>query len=192
MPVYARNFISQVILRADFAQGSVPMVNPDEGILAALDGFPVRADVNRSKSEVRIQKTPQGPVKDTRTTNFTEHNYRTEDNLRRIALCGEYLFYETRVYEGFDAARDAFLDVLDAAAERYTGLKIRRLGMRYINEVRLPEADAGQGLGADFWEKYINPSLLGGLRFAANDGALARHMCTTELNYGTEIGRAHV
>ena len=186
MPVYAKNFISQVILRADFAQGSVPMVRPEESVLAALDGFPVRADVNRSKSEVRIQKTPQGPIKDTRTTNFTEHNFRTEDNLRRIAVCSEYIFYETRVYEGFDAARDSFLDVLDAAAEQYPGMKIRRLGMRYINEIRLPEADAGQGLGADFWEKYINPSLLGGLRFAANDGALARHMCTTELNYGTD------
>ena len=27
---------------------------------------------------------------------------------------------------------------------------------------------------------------LGSAAFAANDGALARHMCTTELNYGTD------
>ena len=186
MPQYARNFITQVIIRADFAPGTAPIVQPGEAIVSALDGFPVRSSVNRTKNEVRIQKTPQGPVKDTRTTNFMEHNFQTEDKLRRVAVCSEYIFYETKVYEGFDTARDAFLDVLDAAAEQFPGMKLRRLGMRYINEIRLPEADAGPGLGADFWEKYINPSLLGGLRFAANDGALARHMCTTELNYGID------
>ena len=190
MPQYAKNFITQVIIRADFAPGTVPIVQPDERILSALDGFPVRSSANRAKNEVRIQKTPQGPIRDTRTTNYVEHVFQTEDKLRRVSVCSEYIFYETKIYEGFDVARDSFLDVLDAAAEQYPGMKIRRLGMRYINEIKLPEADAGPGLGADFWEKYINPSLLGGLRFAANDGALARHMCSTELNYG--IDRATV
>lgn len=186
MPQYAKNFITQVILRADFARDSFPLVQPDERIVSTLDGFPLRSSAGRTKSEVRVRKTPQGQSKDTRTINFTEHNFQTEDKLRRVAVCSEYIFYETRVYEGFDAARDTFLDVLDAAAEQFPGMKLQRLGMRYINEIKLPEADAGPGLGADFWEKYINPSLLGGLRFAANDGALARHMCTTELNYGTD------
>ena len=186
MPQYARNFITQVILRADLKPESAPVLQPDEGLLAALDGFPVRSSRNLTKNEVRVRKSPQGPVRDTHTTNFTEYSFSTEDKLRRVAVCSEYIFYETRVYEGFDAARDTFLDALDAAAERYPNLRIRRLGMRYINVIRLPEADAGPGLGADFWEKYINPSLLGGLRFAANDGALARHMCSTELNYGTD------
>ena len=186
MPQYAKDFITQVILRADFAQSTAPMIQPPENLLAVLDGFPVRTSANRTKNEVRIQKTPQGPIKDTRTINFMEHCFWTEDKLRRIAVCSEYIFYETRVYEGYATARDAFLAAMDAAAEAFPSLKIRRLGMRYINEIKLPEADAGTGLGADFWEKYINPSLLGGLRFAANDGALARHMCTTELNYGID------
>ena len=186
MPRYRKNFITQVILRADFVQGSVPMIQPEAELLSALDGFPVRSSANRSKSEVRIRKTPQGPVKDTHTTNFLENNFFTEDKSRHVALCSEYLLLEERRYEGYEVLRDIFLEVLDAAAAQYAGLRIRRLGMRYINEIRLPEADAGSGLGADFWEKYVNPSLLGGLRFAANDGALARHMCSTELNYGSE------
>lgn len=186
MPRYAKNFITQLILRADFAPNTTPLLQPGERLLAAADGFPLRSAANRTKNEVRIQKTPGGPVKDTRTTNYVEHNFQTEDKLRRIAVCSEYVFYETRVYEGYAAARDIFLDVLDAAAEQCPGMKLRRLGMRYINEIKLPEMDAGPGLGADFWERYINPSLLGGLRFAANDGALARHMSTTELNYGTD------
>lgn len=186
MPHYEKNFITQVVLRADFAPGSVPMVQPEESLLAPLDGFPVRNRLNRTKSDIHIRKTPQGPVRDTQTRNFLENNFWTEDNSRRIALCGEYLFLEEKRYESYAALRDQFLDVLDPAAAQYPDMKIKRLGLRFINEIKLPEADAGPGLGADFWQKYINPFLLGGLRFAANDGALARHMCTTELNYGAD------
>ena len=186
MPHYEKNFITQVVLRADFAPGSVPMVQPEESLLSALDGFPVRSRLNRTKSEVHIRKTPQGPVRDTQTRNFVENNFMTEDKTRRIALCGEYLFLEEKRYESYAALRDLFLDVLEPAAAQYPGMQIKRLGMRFINEIKLPGADAGPGLGADFWQKYINPFLLGGPRFAANDGALARHMCTTELNYGTD------
>ncbi len=186
MPLYRNHFITQVVVRADFAAGTVPLVQPDEQILAALEAFPVRNRLNRTKSEVHVQKTPRGPVKDTRTMNYIENNFWTEDKTRRVALCSEYMFLEERSYEEYASLRDTFLDVLDAMAAQYPDMKLRRLGMRYINEIKLPEADAGTGLGADFWEQYINPLLLGGLRFAANDGALARHMCSTELNYGTD------
>jgi uncharacterized protein (TIGR04255 family) len=101
-------------------------------------------------------------------------------------MCREYVFVETRRSAGYVDLRDTFVEALEAMAAEYPQMKLRRLGMRYINEIKLPEADAGPGLGADFWQNYINPLLLGGLRFAANDGALARHMCTTELNYGTD------
>lgn len=186
MPSYAKNFITQVILRADFVQNTVPLTQPDPRILEELTDFPIQNRQNLTKSEVRVQKTPQGPIKDTHTVNYVENDFWSEDRSRRIALCSEYIFLETRRYEGFSPLRDAFLDVLDATAAQYPSLRIRRFGLRYINEIKLPEANAGPGLGADFWEKYINPLLLGGLRFAANDEALARHMCTTELNYGAD------
>ena len=186
MPFYAKNFITQVILRADFVSGTVPMVQPEAFLLNAAEDFPVRNRQNRTKSEVHIRKTPQGPARDTHTINFVENNFWSEDKSRRLAVCSEYLFLEERSYEGYAPMREQFLDVLDAAAAQYPSMKIRRLGMRYINEIKLPEQDAGLGLGADFWQRYINPLLLGGLRFAANDGALARHMCSTELNYGVD------
>lgn len=186
MPLYEKNFITQVVLRADFVPDTVPMIQPEESVAAVLDAFPVRNRMNRSRSEVRVRKTPQGPVRDTHTTNFIENNFWTEDKTRRIAVCSEYLFLEEKRYESYAALREQFLDAFDAVAALAPGMKLKRLGMRYINEIKLPEADAGTGLGADFWQKYINPFLLGGLRFAANDGALARHMCSTELNYGTD------
>ena len=184
---YERDFITQVVVRADFVSGTAPMgAQAPEGVLTALEGWPERSMLNRSRTEVRMQKTPQGPVRDTRTINFAEHNFWTEGRSMHAAVCGEYVFVSQPRYEGYAPLRDMFLELLEAVTAQYPQAKIRRLGMRYVNEIKLPEADAGPGLGADFWEHYVNPLLLGGLRFAANDGALARHMCTTELNYGTD------
>ena len=187
MENYSKNFLTQVLIRADFVRGSFPLNAPPENIMAELaEEYPVRSAQNRTKNEIRIQKTPQGPARTTNSIPFTEFSYAAADKTRRLVLCSEHMFMEARVYPGFAAMSDTFLTALDNAAEAYPQLKIARLGLRYIHEIRLPEADAGPGLGADFWENYINPLLLGGLRFAANDGALARHMCSTELNYGTD------
>ena len=187
MPKYARDFLTQVVLRADFVSGTAPFVGPfPAALLPALEDYPERNSINRSRTEVRVQKTPQGPVRDTRTINFLEHNFWTEGRTMHAAVCSEYVFLSQPRYEGYAGLRDGFLELMDAMQSQFPALKVRRLGMRYVNEIKLPEADAGPGLGADFWEHYVNPWLLGGLRFAANDGALARHMCTTELNYGTD------
>ncbi len=187
MPQYEQNYITQVVLRADFTPGTVPILQaPGEDLLTLLEDFPARNSMNRTKTEVKLQKTPQGPVKNTITRNFLEHNFISGDKTRRIALCTDYLFLEDRRYEGYAPDRELFGELLDTLAQQHPAMKLRRLGMRYINEIKLPEAEAGPGLGADFWEHYINPLLLGGLRFAANDGALARHMCSTELNYGID------
>lgn len=187
MPRYKRDFITQVVVRADFVTGTAPMgAAVPEGVLAALDGWPERSVINRTKTEVRVQKTPQGPVRDTRTISFPEHNFWTEGRALHAGVCSEYVYLSQRQYGGYEPLREGFLELLDAVAGQYPGLRLRRLGLRYVNEIKLPETDAGPDLGADFWEHYVNPLLLGGLRFAANDGAMARHMCTTELNYGTD------
>lgn len=184
---YAKDFITQVVLRADFVTGTAPIAGQlPEGLLAPLENYPVRNVLNRSRTEVRVQKTPQGPVRDTRTINFPEHNFWTADRDLHAAVCSEYTFIAQRQYGGYAPLREGFLELAEAVSAQFPGLRIKRLGMRYVNEIKLPEADAGPGLGADFWEHYVNPLLLGGLRFAANDGAMARHMCTTELNYGTD------
>ena len=187
MPQYARDFITQVVMRADFVTGTAPIAGQvPEGVLSVLDDYPERTSLNRSRTEVHVQKAPQGPVRDTRTINFQEHNFWTAGRTVHAAVCSEYAFVAQRQYDGYAPLREDFLGIVAALGTQFPGLRIKRLGMRYVNEIKLPEADAGPGLGADFWEHYVNPLLLGGLRFAANDGALARHICTTELNYGTD------
>ena len=187
MARYRNNFITQVLIRADLVRGSFPLeAYPGEELLALCADYPVRQSLTRNKNEVRIQKTPQGPVKDTRSYSFPEHNFWTGDKGRRIAVSREYVFLEWKNYEDFASMRDAFLEIMETISEQHPELKIARLGMRYINEIKLPGAEHGPGLGAEFWKDYVNELLLGGLRFAANDGALSRQMNSIELNYGTD------
>lgn len=187
MPHYDRNFITLMLIRADFVSGGFPLDGaPDGSVTAPLSDYPLRSAASRTRNEIRIEKSPQGPVKDTRTLPFTEYNFWTADKRRRFALCSEYTFLESRGYIPHSEACGEFLAVLDAAAAQHPGMTVRRLGMRYVNNICLPEADAGPGLGADFWKSYVNELLLGGLRFAANDGALARQMNSIELNYGAD------
>lgn len=186
MAHYARNFITQVLIRADFVRGSFPLNGYPESVAALCADYPVRQSLNRTKNEVRIQKTPQGPVKDTRSYSYPEHNFWTEDKKRRVAISREYLFLEWKSYEDFQSMRDGFMDIMETIAQSCPGLRVARLGMRYINEIKLPEAEHGPGLGAEFWKDYVNELLLGGLRFAANDGALSRQMNSIELNYGSD------
>lgn len=187
MPHYERNFITLTLLRADFVRGTFPLeATPGETLTAPLSDYPLRSAARKTKNEIRIEKTPQGPVKDTRSLPFTEFSFLSADKTRRFVLCSEYAFLEVRGYIPHDEAIAELTAVIAAAKTLYPALKIARLGMRYVNDIRLPEAEAGTGLGADFWKSYVNELLLGGLRFAANDGALARQMNSIELNYGTD------
>ena len=115
MPRYERDFITNVVLRADFVPGTAPFAGPfPAGILTALEDYPERNSVNRSRTEVRVQKGLQGPVRDTRTINFVEHNFWTEGRTVHAAVCSEYVFVSQQRYEGYEPLRDRFLDLLEA------------------------------------------------------------------------------
>ncbi len=187
MANYQRNFITQMLIRADFVRGSVPLGELLPEPLAVLGAdYPARKSVPRTKNEVRIEKTPQGPVKDTRSYNYHEHSFANPEQKSGWVVCCEYALTERRSYEDFRSVCDEFMDIMETISALWPAARISRLGMRYINEIKLPDAKYGTGLGADFWKDYVNELLLGGLRFAANDGALARQMNSIELNYGSD------
>ena len=72
------------------------------------------------------------------------------------------LSYATTDYRGFAAVRDVLAD----GCRTLTGLDVRpaltRVGLRYINEVRVPEPPAD----VRGWSRWIEPALLGPLSLA--------------------------
>jgi len=94
---------------------------------------------------------------------------RNADSTEALTATPTSLTYETTDYRGFAAVRDALAD----GCRTLTGLDVRpaiaRIGLRYINEVRVPEAPAD----VSGWSHWIEPALLAPLSVTA-DRAVSR------------------
>ncbi len=73
-----------------------------------------------------------------------------------VTISPSALIVETSDYDRFEAFQDVIRKLLEAAGPDIAG--IERVGLRYINEVRVPDVHA-----VDDWRDYINASLLAGL-----------------------------
>jgi uncharacterized protein (TIGR04255 family) len=105
---------------------------------------------------IGIELTPEGTVRQQQTTQ--RQVYRTIDSSHLVALTGATLGLEARgpQYEGFRHLLDRWLVALEAVvpvAEITTQL---RLGLRYVNQLRVEDAE----VGLDAVAGRINPVLL--------------------------------
>lgn len=72
-----------------------------------------------------------------------------------VAVARDFVSLETTAYEKYENFRDRLAEVLDATAA--LGVKRReRLGLRYVDEIRHPEATKPGD-----WRRFINDKLLG-------------------------------
>jgi len=82
-----------------------------------------------------------------------------------LTIMSESLTYETTAYKSFDELLDAVAAACDALAAAKVRPAVRRVGLRYIDEVRVPEpiTDVRQ------WGKWINDRLIGHLGIGPDD-----------------------
>jgi uncharacterized protein (TIGR04255 family) len=82
-----------------------------------------------------------------------------------ITIMSESLTYETTAYTSFDELLGAISMACDTLVAAKVQPALRRVGVRYVNEVRVPETitDARQ------WAKWIDPRLIGQLAVVPDD-----------------------
>jgi uncharacterized protein (TIGR04255 family) len=89
---------------------------------------------------------------------------RNTESTEALTATPTSLTYETTDYRGFAAARDVLAD----GCRTLTGLDVRpaltRIGLRYINEVRVPDPPADMR----GWSRWIDPALLAPLTVGAD------------------------
>ncbi len=100
-----------------------------------------------------------------------------------VTVTPSSLSYQTTDYRGFDAVRD----VLTEACQTLTQLDVRpavtRIGLRYVDEVRVPEAP-GDLSG---WARWVEPALLAPL--TVGGAGLVGHGVQGAATFGLERGR---
>ena len=95
-----------------------------------LASFPVRQDEN----QLSVSLGPNGPV--AQQTN--QHRFSRRDRLASVVLGRDAVRLEATDYPGWSAFREILTNVLSSLAEFGEPAGIVRLGLRYVDEIRVP------------------------------------------------------
>lgn len=82
------------------------------------------------------------------------HRFLTRDRLMLVTVGRESLTVETTSYPGWTALRAILGDVLRVVAQRGVPDGVLRIGLRYIDEIRVPDL-----VLTSEWEQWIDPRL---------------------------------
>jgi len=109
-----------------------------------------------------VNLTPGAPLQIQQRVGVVLKNATSTETL---TIMSESLTYETTAYKSFDELLDAVAAACDALAAAKVRPAVRRVGLRYIDEVRVPEpiTDVRQ------WGKWINDRLIGHLGIGPGD-----------------------
>lgn len=153
---YSRNFLANVICRADFPLnlrlGNERPVEFQERLAPAFpkasEGVMLQAEVPGGVPQSISLKQPVIQWK------FFSRNMNSQVNLQR-----DFLSVETQEYVAFDEFRATFEAPFDLLRELYKPPVITRLGLRYQNHVSLEEGEATD------WSGYVVSPLVEHLKF---------------------------
>jgi len=164
---YKRNFLTSVIFRIDFV---TPVEAIAAGLPAALEGnilklFPIPEPKKQKQQEIQIGHP--GPAV-AREIEKIEWNFHSADRTRTIAITPECFWMSCSSYKSYAAFRDNLAQATGFLFQAYPDIKIKRTGLRYINDVRDVAETPIQ------WKGIIDDTLLCTLSFSLDGGEFAR------------------
>jgi len=147
----------------------------DEVTIALEERFPFAEQLKRADVNLTLSGTPQ----------IQEHLgvvLKNMDSTETITIMSESLTYETTAYDSFEEHLEAVVAACDALVAAKVQPAVQRVGLRYIDEVRVPEPITDVRL----WDKWINDRLLGHLEMGPGDvpATLTQGVSTYDLGEG--------
>jgi uncharacterized protein (TIGR04255 family) len=121
--------------------------------LGGEDAFPHLESI--AEASLSISVGPNAPPV-SQQINATGWRMRTNDGSRIVSLLPSSVSYEVADYPGWDAFVAGFDTVIAAVSEIVEPVFEQRFGMRYINQLTVPEVRAPDG-----WRGYIEDAFLG-------------------------------
>jgi uncharacterized protein (TIGR04255 family) len=147
----------------------------DEVTIALEDRFPFAEPLQQAD----VNLTPGAPPQIQQRVGVVLKNTTSTETL---TVMSESLTYETTAYTSFDALLDAVTAGCDALVAAKVNPAVRRVGLRYIDEVRVPEqiTDVRQ------WAKWIDRQLIGQLTVGPDDvpATMTQSVSTFDLGEG--------
>lgn len=173
---YQKSFLKQVIAKIDFASPIAQLEKgvPNKLINTIVKNFPIVEPQDVLMQELALDgnslKHSQRSTK--------QWNYFGKDRGKQLALSSQSVFVLYTAYNNYEETKEQFGAVIDALAKAFPETKAARFGLRYVNQIDLPLADATA------WGDYIDSKLLNGRDFFDENEAITRLITITELKYG--------
>lgn len=175
---YKKDFLDQVIVRADFAAPlEIARSGPPKSVTKVVSkAFPVPELRKLVVRNVRVTK------KDTQISSEEKHEwwYHSNDRrkLTRIAESSLSVEYKKGKHRDFETLQKDFLPIVGAMYDAFDGLQVQRLGLRYVDKIEIAE-----GTPTD-WSKYLHKDLLSIFNLSDDKKTISRAMHWLEFNYG--------
>ena len=150
---YRRNFLTEVIVRIDFVSPVKNIANdlPKNLSKSILKYFPIDEPKSAFMQEFIVAPTELH----TRKQEFTEWNFFGRNREKRFVITQNFFFIGYQKYENYEGLRNEFLEIAGEFFKTFDQAQPSRLGLRYINEIKLNKGDPIE------WSEYISSELLG-------------------------------
>jgi len=175
---YKTNYLTQVIAQIQVVN---PLATadraPEKGLSELIvKSFPVEQHKNVQQSQLLI--TPEGTAAaSTKLTRIL--TYFAQQRKKQVQITEDAL---TLIYHSFRSSqpfkRD-FLSLVDRVFEVYPDVQVKRLGMRFIDDIDLKSEK-----NPTDWRQYLNPNLLGAFDLAPDRGNIIRAFHVLEWKQG--------
>lgn len=174
---YPKNFLKEVILRIDLLSplSGVDVALPAPLTEAAIRTFPIPEQRDAVTREVRIDS--KGVVTSSEER-FKEWRFHGKERTKTLTIGPRVVLAQYTAYQAYELVKTEFIGIIDRLSEHFRDVQPKRVGLRYINEIKLPEENPIN------WSSYLAPQLLSLFEFppASDRPALSRVFHNLELS----------
>ena len=178
---YKKDFLKKVIVRIDF---DTPLPIAKKGLAPSIydtvkDRFPITEEKKVIGKELLIGP---GDTKE-RSIETKEWHYYGKNRKKHLTITPGMVFVEYDKYEYYETLKEDFLSVVEALFKSYPKIQAKRLGLRYIDEIEIPNESPTE------WDKYLKPELNTIFALADNQETISRAFHVLEFNFGEDLLR---
>lgn len=175
---YKNNYLKNVIFRVDFlsplSEGKKLI---DSFYNLIKDVFPKKEKIERTVIHAQVVAQKDRNRVSQSTEKVTDYKFSDENQEKVLMLEPKSnINISIKTYENSKKLKEIIGLVIDAVIEIYGDIAIKRTGLRYINDISLPEGNAFD------WAAFINRPLIASLDFLPEKDNLSRSMGIIELN----------
>lgn len=182
---YNRDFLTNVIFRIDFAfpEDSLKDKLDIEIRNKCIESFPIPEQRIAQTQNVTVS-TISNVKNEIKTIDiFNEWHFYGSQRDKEFVISKDFILLQVNKYSTFNNFKTDFFNIYELFIKKYQSIKIKRIGLRYIDQISPQPEEAVPNNWYEFWSKYLSSDLLGGLSFSnKGNNSITRHMNSLETN----------